>query len=192
VTRREMDAKGELGDSPAIAAREIQQADGAPIVVQVQPTAAVQIQPIPCCEPDIPTALLTGEALAGHNAFVRSKWEEFYGDDTKHNTNGWPKSRHRDYIGLPKTYRWSYRHDPYDETRLTRQPKLRADGYGSGSETTNDSNPPPITYPLVSGPNDPNPRTPEGFVVVDRRPPGRHMNGDIVEAKRRNASQIEL
>jgi hypothetical protein len=118
-------------------------------VAQVQPTAAVQIQPVPCCEPDIPTALLTGEALAGHKAFVLSKWEEFYSDDTEDDINGWP---------LPKTYRWSYWHDPYDETLLTRQPKLRADGYGSGSETTNDSNPPPLTYPPGSGPNDPNPR----------------------------------
>jgi hypothetical protein len=67
------DAEGELSDSPATAARNIQQADGAPIVAQVPPTAAVQIPLVPCCEPDLPTALLTGEALVGHNAFVKSK-----------------------------------------------------------------------------------------------------------------------
>jgi hypothetical protein len=90
VTRRETDAKGELSDSPAIAARDTQQADGAPTVEQVQLTAAKQIPPVPCSEPDTPTAMLTGEALAGHNAFVRSTWEEFYGDDTEYNINGWP------------------------------------------------------------------------------------------------------
>jgi hypothetical protein len=145
VARHKMDTKGKLSDSPAIAARDTQQADGAPIMAQVQ---AVQIPPVPCCEPDIPTALLTGEALLGHNTFVQSRWEEFYGDDTKDNINGWPKSRHRWSKDLPKTYCWSYWHDSYDETRLTRQLKLFADGYRSGSETTNDSLQPPITYPL--------------------------------------------
>jgi hypothetical protein len=75
VARHPTDTEGELCDSLAIAARNIQQADGVPVVVQVQPTAAEQIPPVPCCEPDIPTALLTGEALAGHNAFVQSRWK---------------------------------------------------------------------------------------------------------------------
>jgi hypothetical protein len=157
VARHETDAEGELCDSPAIAARDTQQADGAPIVAQVPLTAAEQIPPVPCCEPDIPSAMLTGEALTGHNAFVQSRWEEFYGDDTEDNINGWPKSRHCWSKDLPTTYCWSYWHDPYDETRLTRQPKLFSDGYGSGSETTYDSLQPPVTYPPGSGPNDPNP-----------------------------------
>jgi hypothetical protein len=119
VAHHGTDTEGELCDSLAIAACNIQQANGAPIVAQVQPTTAVQIQSVPCCEPDIPTALLAGEALAGHNAFVQSKWEEFYGDDTEDDINGWPKRRHRWSKDLPKTYHWSYWHDPYDQSRLT-------------------------------------------------------------------------
>jgi hypothetical protein len=69
----------ELSDSPAIAARNIQQADSAAITAQVQPTTAVVIPLLPCREPDIPSALLTSETLAGHNTFVKSQWEEFYG-----------------------------------------------------------------------------------------------------------------
>jgi hypothetical protein len=116
VAHHETDTEGELCDSPAIAARDIQQADGVPVVAQVQPTAAEQIPSVPCCEPDIPSALLTGEALAGHNAFVQSRWEEFYSDDTEDDINGWPKSRHHWSKGLSATYHWSYWHDPYNET----------------------------------------------------------------------------
>jgi CCR4-NOT transcriptional regulation complex NOT5 subunit len=51
VTRHETDTEDELCDSLAIAARDLQQADGVPVVAQVQP------------------------ALAGHNAFIQSRWE---------------------------------------------------------------------------------------------------------------------
>jgi hypothetical protein len=92
AAHNEKDTGGEQSDSPAIVACNIQQADGAPIVARVQPTAAVQIPPVPCCEPDIPSDALTGESLAGHNAFIQLRWEEFYGDNTEDDSNGWPKA----------------------------------------------------------------------------------------------------